>query len=157
MMLHLTQRSRGTLAAATILGVALLLLPAAAIAQASPPPATSTAAPSPRVEARIKSLHAELKITAAEETQWQTVAGVMRDNAMSTGALIRERTAKAKTLTAADDLHSYAAIAEAHAAGVQKLATAFDALYAVMPDAQKKIADAVFRHRPRPSPPKKSG
>jgi hypothetical protein len=155
MMLHLTARSPGAFAAATLLA-ALLLLPAAALAQASssaPPAAMS--APSPRVEARIKSLHAALKITAAEEPLWQTVADVMRGNAVTTGTLIEERAAKAKAMTAVDDLRSYAAIAASHAAGVQKLESAFEPLYAAMPDNQKKLADAVFRRRPRPSTPKK--
>ena len=60
-------------------------------------------------------------------------------------------------MNAVDDLHSYEAIADAHAAGVKKLMTAFETLYASLSDAQKKNADAVFRHRPHPSRPKKTG
>ncbi len=124
-------------------------LPSAAIAQAppaaAPAPAASAAATKPAhrlVEARIKSLHASLHNTTAQEPQWQAVATVMRDNAETTGALIKDRTAKAKTMTAVDDLRSYEAIADAHAAGVKKLTSAFETLYASLSDAQKKDADA---------------
>jgi hypothetical protein len=158
MMLHLNPRLGSALIAVTILVAAPLMLPSTAMAQTSPP-ASAPAAPAtiPAVEARIKSLHGELKITAAEEPQWQAFAEVMRDNAQTTGSLIQQRAAEAKTMTAVDDLHSYAAIIESHAAGVQKLATAFATLYDTMSDAQKKNADVVFRYRPRASQPKKSG
>ncbi len=150
-----------TLTTAVIVGTALIL-PSAAIAQASPAPAAKTMSTkkstpaNDAVEVRIKSLHNALKITPAEEAQWQAVADVMRDNAKTTGALIEERTANAKAMTAIDDLHSYEAIAEAHVAGVKKLIPAVDALYANMPDAQKKNADAVFSHRVQRATAKKS-
>ena len=159
MILHLIPRISIAFAAATIFGAVMFILPSAAMAQASPAPATATAASTARakaVEARIKSLHDTFKITAAEEPQWQAVADVMRDNATTTTTLIEQRVANAKTMTAIDDLHSYEAIADAHAAGVRKLATAFETLYASLSDAQKKIADATFR-RSRPASPKKSG
>ena len=159
MMLRLTPQLISPFAAATILGAVLFILPSSAMAQASPPPAPAakaTPAKNP-VETRIKSLHSALQITAAEEPQWQAVAEVMRDNAKTTGALIEERVANSKTMTAIDDLHSYGAIADAHAAGVRKLTTAFETLYASLSDAQKKKADAVFRRRPQPSRLKQAG
>ena len=158
MMHNLTRRISSVFAAATIFGMVLFILPSTAMAQASPaasPAAKATHAN--RVEARTKSLHDGLKITAAQEPQWQAVADVMRDNAKAMGALIRDRAAKMKTMTAIDDLHSYAAIADAHAAGVKKLVTAFEPLYASLSDAQKKAADAMFQRRPHPSRHKKSG
>jgi len=160
MMLHLPTRIGGVFTAAAMLGAVLFMLPAAALAQAAPPPppAAAKAAPAPdRIEARIKALHQQLGITAAQEPQWQAVADVMRDNAKSTGALIAQREANAKSMTAIDDLNAYAAIADAHAAGVKKLIPAFTALYATMSDAQKKNADAVFSHRPSHPHPKKPG
>jgi periplasmic protein CpxP/Spy len=159
MTLHFTSRISSAAIAATIFGVVLFVLPSTAMAQVPPaaapgPAATPTPAPA-RVEARIKSLHDALHITAAQEPQWRAVADVMRDNAKTTGTLIRDRAAKAKTMTAIDDLHAYEAIADAHAAGVRKVATAFETLYASLSDAQKKAADAAFRRRP--PKPKKSG
>jgi len=158
MMLHLPSRIGSAFTAAAMLGAALFMLPAAALAQAAPPAPAAKATPADdRVEARIKSLHQQLGITAAQEPQWQAVAGVMRDNAKTIGALIEQRQANVKTMTAIDDLNAYAAIADAHAANVKKLIPAFSALYATMSDAQKKNADAVFSHRPRPPHPKKPG
>ena len=149
MMLHFSSQLSSALAAATLLGAVLFTLPSAAMAQAAKAsPAT--------VEARIKSLHDALQISPAQEPQWQAVAAAMRDNALTTSTLVAERVAKAKTMTAIDDLHSYEAIADAHAAGVKKLTAAFEPLYAALSDAQKKTADDVFRRR-RPSRPKKSG
>ncbi len=158
MMLHLPSRIGSALTAAAMLGAVLFVLPSAALAQAAPPLAAAKAIPAPdRLEARIKSLHKQLGITAAQEPQWQAVADVMRGNGKAIGALIEQREANAKTMTAIDDLNAYAAIADAHAANVKKLIPAFSALYATMSDAQKKNADAVFSHRPRPPHPKKSG
>ncbi len=150
MIRHLSPRLSRPFAAA-LLGVILLALPSAAMAQAP----AAKAAPA-AVEARIKSLHDALQITPAQEGQWQAVTAAMRDNAQTISALIAERVGKAKTMTAIDDLHSYEAIADAHAAGVKKLTAAFEPLYASLSDAQKKRADDVFRRR-HPSPAKKSG
>jgi Spy/CpxP family protein refolding chaperone len=159
MMLHLTPRIGRTVAAAAILGAALFMLPSAAMAQASPAPAPAAkAAPAhTRVDARIKSLHKALQITAAQEPQWQAVAELMRGNRDTTRALVEEWMAKSKTLNAIDGLRSYEAIIDAHAAGVKKLMSAFETLYASLSDAQKKKADALFRRRPHPPLPKKTG
>ena len=160
MMLHLTPRISSALTAATIFGAVMLVPPSAAMAQSSPAPAAKAtpakATPADLVEGRIKALHDALHITASEEPQWQAVADVMRDNAKTTGALIEDRAGKRKTMTAIDDLHSYEAIANAHAEGVKKLTAAFEPLYASLSDAQKKDADAAFR-RPAPPRPKTPG
>ena len=100
------------------------------------------------IEARLESLHAALKITAAQEPKWKVVAEVMRDNAKTSGALIEQREANARSMTAIDDLRAYEGIAEAHVAGVKKLIPAVEALYAEMSDTQKKNADKVFSRRP---------
>src|ERR1700738_1811140 len=73
-----------------------------------------------RAEARIKDMHAKLKITAAQEEQWGKIAQEMRDNAKSMDALTQARMANAKTMSAVDDLKSYGEIAEAHAKGIKK-------------------------------------
>jgi len=99
------------------------------------------------VTKHINALNSSLKITAAEEPQWSAVAATMRANASDLDGAIAKRTANADNATAIDDLNSYADIAQAHADGIKKLATAFSALYAAMPDDQKKVADQVFSHR----------
>lgn len=102
-----------------------------------------------RVEDRIKLLYAKLKITPAQEGLWDNVTKAMRENAVTMEALIKERSEKAGTKNAVDDLKSYSAIAEAHADGLKKFIPAFEPLYASMSDAQKKDADTLF-HRQGP-------
>ena len=98
------------------------------------------------VEKHIADLHAKLKITPAEESQWKEVADTMRDNARELDRAIDKRDANMATATAIDDLNSYAEIAQAHANGVKKLSSAFSSLYSAMSDDQKKAADEVFSH-----------
>jgi len=167
-----SSKRHGTFAAVVALTGALLVVPALAqTTPSAPPPTPPTAAPAAPsaapaapstapamkaaptktskrlsgVEARIKSLHSKLKITAAQEPQWQQVAQVMRDNAADIEKMVSERNAKLKTMTAVDNLQTYSDIAQAHADGLKKLVPVFDTLYGTMSDAQKKIADAVFR------------
>jgi hypothetical protein len=106
-----------------------------------------SAAAQTAVTKHINALHMSLKITAAEEPQWTAVAATMRENASDLDGAIDKRAANAGSATAIDDLNSYADIAQAHANGIKKLATAFSTLYSAMPDDQKKLADQVFSHR----------
>lgn len=161
-----SSKRHGTFAAVVALTGALLVVPALAqtTMPSAPPPTPPTAAPSampaapttkaaPKktskrlsgVDARIASLHKRLKITAAQEPQWQQVAQVMRDNAAQIEQLVKDRNAKLKTMTAVDNLQTYSDIAQAHADGLKKLVPVFDTLYGSMSDAQKKTADEVFR------------
>jgi protein CpxP len=123
----------------------------AAPAQAAPmhKASRSKMSPTDRVEARIKDLHALLRITPAQETQWNAVAQAMRDNTKSMETVISERTQKISTMSAVDDLRSYENLAEAHADGMKKLVTAFAPLYDSLSDSQKKTADTLFRHHER--------
>jgi hypothetical protein len=113
--------------------------------QAAAPAASSTAAMDARVESRIKDLHTRLAITAAQEDSWGKVVQVMRDNESTMAALTSARADKAASMTAVDDLNSYAEIASAHADGLHKFAPVFGTLYDSMSDAQKANADAIFR------------
>jgi hypothetical protein len=98
------------------------------------------------VELRIKELHSQLKITAAQEAQWSEVTRVMRENANAMQSLVDQRAASAKSMSAVDDLRSYQKISDAHEDGLKKFIPAFEKLYDTMSDAQKKNADAVFRN-----------
>ena len=98
------------------------------------------------VEARIKQLHSDLHITAAQEAQWSPVAQMMRDNGKAMEDLRKQRV-DAKSLGAVDELKSYAAAIDAHADGVRKFIPLFQSLYDSMSDAQKKTADSVFHSR----------
>ena len=99
-----------------------------------------------RTEARIKDLHARLKITPAQEDLWNKVTQVMRDNAKTMDTLNQARFEKAKTMTAIEDLKSYSEIAQAHADELKNFIPVFEALYDSMSDDQKKDADTLFRH-----------
>jgi len=122
-------------------------VPDIALAQQSQalPAATSVAVTSKdvRVEAHIKSLHDRLKITSAEEPQWNEFANVMRENAERMREAVDERN-EARGMSAVDDLKAYQTIADAHARGLEKLIPAFQTLYDSMSDDQKKNADAIF-------------
>jgi hypothetical protein len=139
----------------------MLALPAAVLAQAqsqsgaAAPPAAAPAAGSQsapgngveeqRVEEHIKKLHAELRITAAEEPQWQQFANVMRENAKDMDQVFSKRASQYSTMTALQNIESYAEISEAHARHVQKLVPTFETLYDAMPAPQKQLTDQVFR------------
>jgi periplasmic protein CpxP/Spy len=127
----------------TVVVAAALL---ATLALASPVPAAPDArSRTDRVEARITLLHAKLAITPAQEDLWKNLTQVMRDNEQTMEALMKARADRAKTLTAVDDLKSYAEITNAHAEGLKKFIPAFEPLYASMSDAQKAQADTLFR------------
>ena len=118
----------------------------AILAFASGPVFAAKASAEDRVEARITDMHAKLKITQAQEDQWAKVTQAMRDNEKAIEPLIKARKDNAKTMTAVDDLKSYGEITDAHADGIKKFTPVFAALYDSMSDAQKKEADALFRH-----------
>jgi len=116
---------------------------------ATPSPAPAKKArktPVDRVEARITDLHARLKITPQQETQWNAFAQVMRDNAKAMTAALDQRAQMegSKTATAVDDMKSYQAITQAHADGMTKLVPVFEQLYGAMTPDQQKNADEVF-------------
>jgi len=122
---------------------------------ASPPPAAAASPlaghPVPgknaeeRVERRIKELHGQLQITPAEEPQWNEFAQAMRENARDMDQAFVQRAQQHPTMNAVQNMQSYEQLSEEHAQRVQKLVPAFQKLYDAMPDAQKRVADQVFR------------
>jgi hypothetical protein len=130
------------------------LLAEAATPEAAPASSQSTATPrsqEDRVETRIKDLHRKLKITAAQESQWNAFAQVMRENAQEVDAVLKGRAESLHKMNAVEDLRSYEKLADAHADGLKKLVPAFETLYNSMSEDQKKTADVVFaEHEKRP-------
>jgi periplasmic protein CpxP/Spy len=102
------------------------------------------------VEDRIAYLHNQLKITPAQETQWNAFADVMRSNAQTMQQLFEQRRS-ATNVTALDDMKQYADIAQAHADDMKKLVDAFQPLYDGFTPDQKKLADETFRHGEHPA------
>jgi hypothetical protein len=97
------------------------------------------------VEQRIRTLHASLQITPAQEASWTGVAQIMRDNEMRLQDMITAREAEPKHhVTAPEDLRTYERFTQAHVEGLKALRASFETLYTSMPDAQKLIADEVF-------------
>jgi hypothetical protein len=153
-----------TVAIAALMGATFLAAPltatrALAQAAATPTPAAATATETKgeTVEQRITALHASLKITPAEETQWNGVAQAMRENAAAMDKLIAaNRTSPPQNMTAVQDLQTYQQFAQAHVDGLKNLTAAFSTLYSAMPDDQKKVADQVFQTSGRGTPASKS-
>lgn len=143
-------------ALAALMGATMLVSPLAAAhaaqfqaAQGTTPQSraaeAATASKGETVEQRIVTLHAALKITPDEDAKWNTVAQAMRENASNMDHLVAEgRKTAPQDMSAVDDLKVYQKFAAAHVDGLNNLISSFTALYAAMPDAQKKIADAVF-------------
>jgi hypothetical protein len=149
-----------SVAIAALLGATMLATPlTAAWAQNAPvKTAATTEATQTKgetVEQRITSLHAALKITPEEETQWNGVAQAMRENASAMDKLTAtNRTTPPQNMSAVQDLQTYQQFAQAHVDGLKNLISAFTTLYNAMPDAQKKGADEVFStagHGPAPA------
>jgi periplasmic protein CpxP/Spy len=155
--------SSNSIASVAVAG--LLSMPAAGLAQSSPPSATArvtspppAAATSPmaghpvagknaqeRVENRIKELHTQLRITPAEQPQWDQFAQVMRQNARDMDQAYMQRVQQFATMNAVQNMQSYEEIAEEHVKSLQKLVPAFENLYGAMSEQQKQAADQVFR------------
>ncbi len=156
MMLHFT-RARGAIAPFA-LGIATAALLAAsstatltyAQTTSHPKPAAAKAATSMRpgsVDERIAELRRDLKITSAQEQNWQAVAQAMKSNAQDMESLIEQTRTQSprERRNALEDLQVYQKFAQAHVDGLQKLTTAFATLYNGMTPEQKANADKVFR------------
>lgn len=96
-------------------------------------------------EDRISYLHKVLQITPAQEEQWNKVASVIRENAAQITILAKTRSENYQSMTAVDDLKSYAEFSSAHEDGTRKLIPVFKDLYENMNEPQQKVADMVFR------------
>lgn len=90
-------------------------------------------------------MRARLKITPAQDPQWQEFVKAERDGAKEMSELIEKRNQSSKAMNAVDDFKNYAAIAEAHEDSLKKVVPAFEKLYASLTDEQKKLADAMFK------------
>lgn len=148
-------------ALATTILIALGAVAAAAVPPATSDPTTPRAAatagapsrtePSAhrsmagQIEQRITDLHAKLQITPDQQPLWDKFAQVMRDNARSMDETFRHRVQTLPTMAAPENMRSYAQVATTHAQDVQKLVPAFQALYDLMSDNQKRLADQAFR------------
>ena len=98
------------------------------------------------VERRIADLHGRLHITSEQSQQWDQFAQVMRDNAREMDQLYQQRAGRLTSMTAVDNMQSFAQIEQQRSQDTQKLVAAFQTLYGSLSDAQKKTADQMFRN-----------
>jgi periplasmic protein CpxP/Spy len=97
------------------------------------------------IEQRIADLHAKLNITPEQQPQWDQFAQVMRENARDMEGTFKARIKAMPTMTAPQNMKSYADLAANHAQNVERLVPVFQALYDTMPEEQKRAADEIFR------------
>ena len=147
------------LAAALFTGVAAIGL-APALAQTAPAPTNSTAAPTQArhhamkrmmpgqfVEGRIAFLNAQLKITPAQEAQWQQVEAAMRENAKTLDQTITTARQNRGNLDAVQRLESREQFAKVQVDNDARLLAAFKPLYASLsPDQQQRANQLVGVH-----------
>jgi len=104
-----------------------------------------------RVDQRISQLQRQLRITSAEEQQWNSFANVMRSNAQAMDQLWQQQMANPTGMTAPQSMQAYATLAQTHAQQAQQLVPAFQSLYDTLSPEQKEIADRAFSPRERPA------
>jgi len=101
--------------------------------------------PSRHVEGRIAFLHAELKITPAQQAQWDRVAAAMRTSAQQMDQVAQlMRATRDQPQNAVERLDQRARFVEARATAEKSFAEAFKPLYAVLSADQKQAADELF-------------
>ena len=132
--------------------LASFAMAAHAYAAPQPAPASATAPALPKdaaadVDKHITELHDQLGITSEQQAPWDQFADVMRGNAAAMHAAMEDRGSKMTSMSAADNMQSYADLAKVHAENMQKLATSFGTLYTSLSDEQKRTANSVFRHQ----------
>ncbi len=98
------------------------------------------------VERRISDLHTRLHITPAQSQPWDQFAQVMRNNANNIDQAYHRRADKLSSMSAVDNMKSYAQVEQTRSEDVQKLVPAFENLYYTLSDQQKKQADQLFRN-----------
>ena len=141
------------LAAALFTGVAVVGL-APALAQTAPGPASSTAAPGEArhhltermmpgqlVDGRIAFLKAQLKITPAQEVQWQQVEAAMRENAKTLDQTITTARQNRGNIDAVQRLELRAQFAKVRVDNDARLLAAFKPLYASLSPEQQQMAN----------------
>jgi periplasmic protein CpxP/Spy len=144
-------------AAALFAGVAAAGV-APAFAQATQAPATSAMAPAEAhhhhrmgwmlpgqlVDGRIAFLHAELKITPAQEAQWREVAAAMRQNANGLDQQITSTRQHHPNMDAVQRLTMRGEFAKLRAENDARLLTAFRPLYDSLTPSQQQVANTLM-------------
>jgi periplasmic protein CpxP/Spy len=103
--------------------------------------------PGQMVAGRIAFLKAELKITPAQEAQWQPFAAAMSQNAQALDQVIATaRQHRGAAGSAVDRMETRVQFARVRADNAARLASAFRPLYASLSPEQQQMANALMRH-----------
>jgi LTXXQ motif family protein len=135
---------------AAVPGMAGAATPSAAPGPAILPSAGSLPASLSPVEQQIAALQTELRITQDQLPQWLVFSQAMRDAAHAADDLFQQRATTATTMTAQENMHSYAQVTRAYADTMAGLSKAFDTLYAILSEPQRQSIDVVFRQQTTP-------
>ncbi len=115
---------------------------------ASPDTQSQRARPLPgeRIEARLAYAKTALKITPAQETQWNALANVLRRHAATMDQQVTQRRAanRDQPASAIERLTRRQTLMSEAAARMGEVLEAAKPLYAVLSDEQKKEADALL-------------
>jgi hypothetical protein len=107
--------------------------------------------PSERVEARLAEAKTKLKITSAQEAQWNAFADVTRRHAKAADEQIKAmrdgKESQGKRLTAVERLERRQQMAAAHSQRLTEVIAAAKPLYAALSAEQKAIADDMLTPR----------
>lgn len=136
--------SRASRRAGPIVAAALLLTCLAAA------PAIAQAPPGGGPEALIAQLHAAVRPGPQQQSQFNAVAQVMRDNA----AAEQRIQPPSQQANAVEQLRTGIQIDQVELEGMQKLLPALEALYGVLTPQQQRAADGVFA-RQQQGPPQR--
>jgi protein CpxP len=99
------------------------------------------------IEGRIAFLYTELKITPAQQAQWDRVAAAMRSSSQDMHQAFEAMRANRGTEpNAVQRLEASAQMTTLRAQSSQRFLEAFKPLYASLSDDQKKSADELFGH-----------
>ena len=155
----MTKLRASAMSAALLAGVAAMGL-TSALAETAPAPTAAAPAhsemhhrdhawmmPGQLVDGRIAFLQAELKITPAQQAQWQQFASAMRQNAQSLDqAIANARQHRGAAENAVDRLTLRAEFAKVRADNQARLLTALKPLYASLSPDQQQVANALIGH-----------
>ena len=137
---------RAIFRAGPIAAAGLLLTVAAAPSIAQTPPGGGPGGPEPL----ISQLRAAIRPTPSQQSQFNAMAQVMRDNAAAE-ARIQPPSQQA---SAVDQLRTGIQVDQMELDGMKRLLPAIEALYGVLAPQQQRAADAVFQ-RQQAGPPQR--
>jgi periplasmic protein CpxP/Spy len=153
MLLHKPLFAAALLTSAAVLG----LTPA--LAQTAPAPGDSAAMqsqarhhagsrmlPGQLVDGRIAFLKAELKITPEQETQWQSMAAALRQNANALDQVITSPRQQRGSIDAVQRLTEREQFDKVRTENDERLLSAFKPLYASLSPEQQQIAGQLLVH-----------